>query len=307
MNANKYQKRIGALSLWTLAAMATVAMIGSLHAAKKMSGDDISNMIIEGESRLKVNPQVPAFDWKVDTTKNVAELLRDNSIMGDLKPPALKTPPLNFPNKLATDKAASPWLTQIFESPILTLETKGEDNGKKQDWIFLVKDSRGKTFYQDSGHRSLPQTIEWNGFGDTGDALKVGFDYNYSLSILDEAGNPQRYSGKPFRIPAFRYSASGKSVTAIEPDALFESASTAKISQEGVEYLTEAKDFIRRNSGKKIEVTAFEDDEKFGLARSQAVKRFLVKALDLQDESISASVLPQAKGGGYRHVDIVVK
>ncbi len=299
-------KTIRIIFIWVLGILATLNLINNLH-AKKISSDDISNMIIEGESRLKVKPQVPELAWNVNVYDNVGELMKDNSAISGFRAPAVNHPPMSLPEKSFSDKAASPWLARMYEPPILTLATKAQENAAKQEWAFLIKDSRGKVFYEDKSRGELPKELVWNGFGDSGEPLRVGFDYNYTLSIQDEGGNPQRFSGKPFRVDAFRYNSGGRLTVIIDPGALFTESNSAQLSEGGLKYVTEAKDAIRNRAGETVRITTYADDAKFAESRSAAIKKVLLKALDLEGKTIQTSAESVVKGGGYPHVEITVR
>jgi len=279
----------------------------SLAAQKKMKGDNLSNIIIQGENRLKVSPRVPDVAWSVSPYREVTALLADPGILAEMKPPAVANPPLVLPEKTLSGKTASPWLSDIYEAPVLTLNLKGADKTKPVQWTFLVKDSAGKTFYELKKKSVLPDELKWDGRGKDGTSLKVGYDYTYIFSSVDQAGNPQRFAGKPFRLDSFRHKKGGKTVTAFQPEALFVGRNSVKFSPEGARLLTEMKDGLRAQQQTKIEIVSYDDDVKFAAARAVAVRDVLAKALELPESIFVTTGLPQAQGGGYRHVDVVAK
>jgi len=275
--------------------------------AKKLKGEDISNMIIEGENRLQVHAPPSEYNWPVDVYKDVPATLRDPSILGALKSPSISQPPITIPKMSLSEKTASPWYNEIYEPPIITMKLRGGDEKKKAQWAFLVKDSHGNVFYQQKKRGALPPELVWSGVGSGGHLLKVGYDYSYSLSIIDEAGNPQREAGKPFRLNSFRYNKGLKTITSVNPDVLFADRSSLKFSNGGFGTLTEVKDHLRSHYGQKIEVVTYDDDQKFALARSKAVGDFLAKSLDIPPSRITPQGYPQRQGDGYKHVDIIAK
>lgn len=288
--------------------IACLALAGLAHAAgREMKGDDISDMLITGENRLRVSAPKVDTAWSPDPWRDTASDLREPALLAALESPAVAEPPLTFPKKTMSAKTASPWLRSVLQAPILTMEIKPPKEPKKVDWIFLVKDSNGRAFYErrESGH--LPGKIEWDGFGKDGAPLLVGRDYAYSLSIIDEAGNPQRMSGKPFAVPAFRYSRSGRLVTAVTPAMLFDEEASARLSGQGRRVLTEIKDALRTRFDRKIEVVVYESDPKFALARSNAVARHLIQALEYDETRVEAKAGALKGAEGYRHVEIIAK
>lgn len=303
---NQKRKLVRVLFILALGLLATLNVIHNLH-AKKIASDDLSNMIIEGESRLKVKPQIPELAWNVNPYENVGDLMKENNVITEFKAPAVNHPPLSLPEKSLSDKTASPWLSRFYEPPLITLKTRATaQQTAKQEWAFLIKDSKGKIFYEQKGRGLLPEELEWAGFGDNREPIHVGYDYTYTLSLQDEGGNPQRFSGKPFRVPAFRYE-SGKLVMMLDPNALFEDAASTQLTEEGLKLLTEVKDAIRTRSGDRVEILSYVEDAKFGETRGLAIKKVLMKVLDLESSLITVSSQHPSKGGGYSHVDITVR
>lgn len=280
---------------------------GASEAKKKGTGEDISNMIIEGENRLKVHGTVPETAWEVDAYKDVPEALRDYVLLGELKSPSISQPPLTLPSKSVTQKGASPWLDDIYEAPILTLSFKTEKEVLKPKWVFVVKDSNGKAFYEINKTGKLPDTITWNGFGTNGKPLHVGFDYSYLMTIIDEAGNPKRFAGKPFRLNSFRFNKGGRTVTMFNPDSLFTDNSSLRFSDIGRSSMVEVKDHLRTHYGEKIEVIAYDNEIKFATSRAKVVREFLINSLDIPEDRVSFQGLPLTQGDGYKHVDIIAK
>jgi hypothetical protein len=274
---------------------------------KKMKSDDLSNMIIEGENRLRVSEKAPAPSWSPDKYKEMAAVTTDETMFLAFRPPAIAEPMIVYPQKSALPKTASPWIEGILQTPVLTLNVKPNQSAADVEWVFLVKNSKGVEIVHTKKKGKMPEKIEWDGFDATGKPLQVGGDYNYSLSIIDEAGNPQHVAGKPFRVDAFRYESMGRHVTLFTPPALFTGDSELKFSKNGLAALTEVKDSLRGLTGKKLDVVTYDDDERFGLARAQAIRDFLTKELDWAPARSTARSAPTKDGQGYSHVEIIAK
>ncbi len=281
---------------------ASLAALSPAQARKSM-GDNLSDMIIQGENRLQAHPKIDDVAWTVNVYRDIPDVVRDNSWMSQFQPPAISQPPVVFPKQSASDKTSSPWMTRIYEPPVLTLQFKAENVSAKGEWTFLVKDSQGKTFYELKKKDKVPGELAWDGVGNGGQTLRVGYDYSYSFSFMDEAGNPQRFAGKSFRLDAFRH----RKTTSFQPEVIFESRASTKFSREGKDYLTEMKDFIRTRFGKPITVRSYDVDKGFALSRSKAVRDFLSAALDIPEEKITVDGQPVKDGKDYRHVDIIVE
>ncbi len=92
--------------------------------ARKMMGDNLSDMIIQGENRLSVHPGVDEVRWSVNVYRDIPDLVRENSWISQFQPPSIQTPPVALPERSRSVKTASPWLERIFEPPVLTLAFK---------------------------------------------------------------------------------------------------------------------------------------------------------------------------------------
>ncbi|OGR84310.1 MAG: hypothetical protein A2901_03115 [Elusimicrobia bacterium RIFCSPLOWO2_01_FULL_54_10] len=295
-------KKAGIVSLLILA----TALAAQRGFAKTASGENISNMVIEGENRLRVHPIVPPTPWSPNPFRETLDILKEHSVASAFNAPALARPPVVFPAKTMSGKPASPWLNRIFDSPVITLRLKTPQDDRKVDSTFLVKDSAGKTFYEKKTSGKMPSEMAWDGFADSGEPLRVGFDYTHSYLIVDEAGNPHRFAGKSFRLDAFRFKAGGNTVIALNPDTLFLDRSSFKLSRDGADYLTEIKDYVRSGYGRELEIKTYHDDQKFALARSNAMREFLLRVLELPENKISSAGLPLA-AGQYRHAEVILK
>jgi hypothetical protein len=280
-----------------------------LLAAKKKMGEGLSDMIIQGQNRLRVEPKAPVVDWSPAATRDVQGALQDYSILGELTPPTIQDPPVVLPPLSVSAKGASPWLERIYAPPVLQIAFTPPDAVAKNNagWAFLIKDSNGNTFYELKGKKDMPKNVTWEGFSNRGEPLHPGFDYAFSFSAIDEAGNPHRHAGSPFRIDAFRYQKGSSDVSSFQPEVIFQDKSSLKFSKDGLDYLAEVKDSLRRRYGAKMEVVCYEDDAKFAQSRAHVLREWFTKTLDLPDDWITEQGSSAAKGGGYRHVDIVAK
>jgi hypothetical protein len=294
---------------WVILSWAGFLVPGMALAAKKKMGEDLSNMIIQGENRLRVEPRVPVVDWSPAPYQDVQGIIQDVSLLSDLTPPTIQEPPVVLPDKSDSNKTASPWLERVYQPPLLKLQFTPPEAVAKNSagWTFLIKDSNGNTFYEVKGKEAIPKEMIWQGFSNKGEPLHVGFDYAFSFSALDEAGNPHRHAGKPFRVDAFRHKKGSSDVFSFQPEAVFEGKSSLKFSKNGGDYLAEVRDSLRRRSDAKVEVVCYEEDVKFAQFRSAAVRDWIKKSLDIPDQLIQAKGLPVSKGGGYRHVDVMAK
>src|SRR5690349_5956503 len=77
--------------------------VSAVH-AKKMPGDDLSNMIIQGENRLQVHAVLPPVEWSPAVENEIEAQLGDNKLLLAMVPPALENPPLLLPDQMMSKK-----------------------------------------------------------------------------------------------------------------------------------------------------------------------------------------------------------
>jgi hypothetical protein len=282
-----------------------VIAVATSAAAREMKGDDLSNIIIKGENRLRASARAPEMEWVADVYKEVPGLLENIGVLSDHTPPSIGKPPVVLPTQSVSRKTANPWLSAIQESPVLTLDLKGKPTTDPRTWTFLVKDSRGGVFYEQKIRSKEPPSVVWDGFGKSG-PLHVGFDYTYTFTVVDEGGNAKRLGGKPFRIDAFRHNRGGGTTTLLASDSLFENRSSVSFSRDGAGLMVEVKDSLRDRADDKVEIIAYEADGVFAGTQANAAKEFLMKTLDWPENRITAQGLT-LKEGGYPHVQIKVR
>ena len=107
------------------------ACLATYVQAAKMMGDDLSNMIIEGENRLKVHPTGPTLNWQVDPYQNMTQLFDDKSIMGQLQPKSIQEPPVKLPRRRVSNKTARPWHRDVYDQPVFNSYHKNKKRKKK--------------------------------------------------------------------------------------------------------------------------------------------------------------------------------
>src|SRR4051812_23818016 len=94
-----------------IAAALILTNVGLLFAApKKMKSDDLSNMLIEGENRLRVKEKAPDDGFAPDKYKDISAMVTDESLLLAFRPPAINEPPIAYPQKLNSHKTATAWL-----------------------------------------------------------------------------------------------------------------------------------------------------------------------------------------------------
>lgn len=292
---------------FTLSLTIATLAIGSAWSEKKYKGDDLSNMVVEGENRLKLKSGMPPLEWKVDPYAKLGDEFAFLRVYEELSPPQISKPPLVMPATYDSKRVATPWLTRIMTTPVLTLNIKTEENIEGASWNFFIKDSNGRVFYEERDRGYIPEDLVWDGRGANGDMLQLGRDYTYVFSVIDAAGNPTRKAGKAFRLDALRYREDGWNVIGFSPDVLFTDKTRAELSANGKLYMEEVKDQIAQYFDGAIHIRMYGRDGNLARSRATVIQRFFTEALTLNEDQFKVTLEDPSKGGGYEHVDIAVK
>ena len=92
---------------------------------------------------------------------------------------------------------------------------------KVKDWSLAVTDFRGSPFRTFDGGGEAPERLDWDGLGDNGEMLQVGYPYSYVFTVTDKGTNTYNHAGVSFRIPALDYRQDGDRVLEIAGGQLF--------------------------------------------------------------------------------------
>src|SRR5262245_40676672 len=111
---------LGDINMKTLKTLVIAVSAGLVFASavsakptRKAKTDDLSDLLIQGENRLRVSAPRVDVAWAADIYKDVPSLITDEALVGSLKTPTVDQPPVTFPSRLISEKTASPWLDTI--------------------------------------------------------------------------------------------------------------------------------------------------------------------------------------------------
>lgn len=260
----------------------TFAFAGAAAAAEKESGQ-LKNVVIEGETRLQMKGDKPAFFNDKDPEAPLVAYLGQELSRANPTEKISISYPTYLPAKVASDVVLSPWHGQLVADPVLYLTIKRPAKLTVKEWRLVITDDQGKVFRNMRGSGELPEHVTWNGYGDNGQPLKVGRSYAYSLSILDQADIPTYLFGKTVRLSGFIQERDVVTIS-METEVLFKQGPA--FSTKGELFMRETQDQLRKKRFFTVQVHGSDLD----LAQRQAdlIKSHLVKSLHLKEEAVEA-------------------
>lgn len=94
---------------------------------------------------------------------------------------------------------SSPELVEINPEPAKVFHVNFENLAH---WKLDILSSDGIVFFTLNGENDPPESIAWDGRGNSGDPLIPGEQYAYSFTATDKAGNRRSFPGEAFSVPA---------------------------------------------------------------------------------------------------------
>jgi len=260
--------------------------------ASEQSGQ-LSNMVIEGETRMQVKGDKPDeatdLDPKKYVEKYIVSYIRENNPTEKL----FISYPLYLPSQLKSDAVLSPWRGRLSEPPVLSLLVKAPYGAKVAQWRLVIASDQGKVFRTIKGKGALPSHITWDGMDDYGEPLLVGHPYAYSLAVLDEYEVPTYLFGKSVTIKGFVHKTAAQLVISVDTAVLFTKGLT--FSSAGYVYGREMQDRLRRFADWKISVNIYGEDRDLAQKEAEMLRDYLEEDLRMKKGTIAAKGYPPDK------------
>ena len=268
-------------------------------AEPKPEAGQLKNMVIEGDTRLKMKGDKPSFLPDLNPRPALENYLAQELARANPTEKISISYPTYLPSKVVSDVVLSPWHGQLVSDPVLYLSIKRPEKLSVKEWRLVITDDRGKVFRNIRGKGELPEHVTWDGIGDEGKPLKVGRSYAYSLSILDQAEIPTYLFGKTVRISGFFQEKEAVTIS-METEILFKQG--PDISEQGLAFLREAQDLLRKKRALSIAVYGADLD----LAQRQAelVRKFMAEAMHISEATIDVKATVQDEKNIYARTEI---
>lgn len=253
-------------------------------------GGALPEMVVEAENAVRQEIEKGTFTFDLDTAAvDSFFTAMDIEALG-VSPVSGLQPHLNNLELLASDQPPHLWIPDMAKSPVATFFTADPEGHKTKSWSLAVTDFRGSPFRNYEGKGSPPETLDWDGVGDNGEILKVGYPYSYVFTQKDKGTNTYNHAGVSFRIPAIDYRRDGDRILEIAGGRLFVRKET-DLTGGGEDLLTRATDEIRRHPWSPVRVVVTAETMALAEERADRVGTFLAESMILPREQVETEAV----------------
>lgn len=254
------------------------------------SGAALPEMVVEAQNEVRQEIEKGTFAFALDAaTVDSFFTVMDEEALG-VSPVSGLQPHLNNLEKLASDQPPHLWIPEMARTPVASFYTAEPEGHQVKNWALTVTDFRGSPYRTFTGSGRPPKELDWDGVGDNGEMLKVGYPYSYVFSITDKGTNTYNHAGVSFRIPALDYTREGDRVLEIAGGEMFVREESA-FADGGEDWLTRATDEIRQHPWSPIRVVVTAERQDLAEKRAAEVGNFLADALILPREQVETAAV----------------
>lgn len=252
------------------------------------SGAALPEMVVEAQNEVRQKIEKSTFTFELDAAAvDSFHSKMDQEVLG-VSPVSGLRPHLNSLETLASDQPPHLWLPEMARTPVATFYPAAPEGHRIEEWSLTVVDFRGSPFRTYTGKREAPDQLQWDGLGESGEMLRVGYPYSYVFSQKDRGTNTYNYAGVSFRIPALDYRQDGDRVLEMTGDELFVRGQS-KLTASGEKWLTGSTDVIRQHPYSPIRVVVTAEREQLAAERADVVAAFLAESMILPREQVETA------------------
>lgn len=254
------------------------------------SGAALPEMVVEATNEVRQKIEKSTFTFELDAVGVDSFLTAmDQEVLG-VSPVSGLQPHLNNLESLASGQPPHLWLPDMAREPVATFYPAAPEGHRMKSWNLTVIDFRGSPFKTFTGGSKAPRELVWDGRGENGDMLRVGYPYSYVFSQTDKGTNTYNHAGVSFRIPALDYHRQGDQVLDMAGDQLFVRTESA-LTVAGKKWLTRSSDEIRRHPYSPIRVVVTAETHKLAAARADVVASYLAESMILPREQVETEAV----------------
>lgn len=257
------------------------------------SGAALPEMVVEAQNQVRQDIQKSAF--AIELTADLVD-----SFATDMDAEALAVSPvsglqphLNNLEPLRSDQTPHLWLRDLSTQPVARFYPEPHEGHQVKEWELVLTDFRGAPFRRFRGSGTPPDGIAWDGRGDNGDVLQVGYPYSYVFTLFDKGTNRYNYAGVSFRIPALDVREGQDRLLEISGEELF-ARNESELTARGKDWLTKAADIVRQHPYSPLKLTVVAEDEGLASRRADAAASFLAGHLVLPREQVETTAEQRA-------------
>ncbi len=254
------------------------------------SGAALPEMVVEAQNEVRQEIEKGTFSFALDAAAvDSFFTAMDVEALG-VSPVSGLQPHLNNLETLASDQPPHLWIADMARTPVATFFTAEPEGHKVKSWALTVTDFRGSPFRTYTGSGRPPRQLDWDGKGDNGEMLKVGYPYSYVFTLTDKGTNTYNHAGISFRIPALDYPREGDRVLEIAGGELFVREEST-VADGGQDWLVRATDEIRQHPWSPVRVIVTAERRDLAEQRADRVGDFLAEALILPREQVETEAV----------------
>ncbi len=253
-------------------------------------GAALPEMVVEATNEVQQKIDKGTFSFELDAAAVDSFFTAMDLEVLDVSPVSGLQPHLNNLETLNSDQPPHMWIQELARTPVAKFYPAEPEGHKVKSWSLAVTDYRGAPFKTYSGDNDPPESLVWDGVGDSGETLEVGYPYSYVFSLTDKGTNQYNYAGVSFRIPALDYRQDGDRVLELAGGELF-SRLDSKLSHQGENWLTRVADEIRRHPYSPVRVVLTAENKNLAEARTEVVAHYLAESMILPQEQIETETI----------------
>lgn len=253
-------------------------------------GAALPEMVVEATNEVRQTIEKGTFSFALDAAAvDSFYTVMDVEALG-VSPVSGLQPHLNNLEILASDQPPHLWIADMASTPVASFFTADPEGHQVKSWSLAVTDFRGSPFRTYDGGGRPPRRIDWDGHGDNGEVLRVGYPYSYVFTLTDKGTNTYNHAGVGFRVPALDYRRDGDRVLEIAGGELFVRDETT-VTGGGRDWLVRATDEIRQHPYSPVRVIVTAERQDLAAQRADRVGAFLAEALILPREQVETEAV----------------
>jgi len=254
------------------------------------SGAALPEMVVEATNEVRQEIEKGSFEFDLDAAAvDSFFTAMDQEVLG-VSPVSGLQPHLNNLENLVSEQPPHLWLPDMAQTPVATFYPGVAEGHKMKSWTLTVTDFRGRPFRTFTGGSKAPKRLSWDGLGENGEMLRVGYPYSYVFSQTDKGTNTYNHAGVSFRIPALDYRRDGDRVLEMAGGEIFVPEESG-LTDPGQDWLTRSTDEIRQHPYSPIRVVVTAETQALAAARADIVAEYLAQSMILPREQVETEAV----------------
>lgn len=253
-------------------------------------GAALPEMVVEAVNEVSQKIEKSTYEFDLNASAVDTFFTAMDEIALGVSPVSGLQPHLNNLETLISDQPPHFWIPEMASTPVARFYPEDPEGHKIKRWTLAVTDFQGAPFWTHQGQGNPPGSLDWEGAGDNGEMLQVGYPYSYVFSLTDKGTNTYNHAGVSFRIPALDYHKDGDRVLELAGDEVFERGED-QLSERGELWLTRSSDEIRRHPYSPLRVVVTAESSALAQNRAQEVAAYLAGSLILPLEQVETETV----------------